>query len=128
MLICYCMKQASKDTRERALLAYKNGVSIAEICKSYNICRKTFYSWRKRDEEGGQQIPKPKGHPPRYLSHDDLERIKELHTKNNSIFAREIIEHLELSCHISVIYRALKELGLTYKKKACLLPSEIVKM
>lgn len=110
------MKQASKNTRERVLQAYNNGASIAEICKSYNFCRKTFNSCRKRNYEEGEQISKPKGHPPWILLAEDSEKIKELHAKDNSIFAREIIEKLGLSCHVTVIYRALKELGLTYKK------------
>lgn len=111
------MKQASKDTRERAVKAYKKGIPIKEICKNYGICRKTLYKWRKRDEEGGEQIPKPKGHPPKILSSDDLSRIKALYEKDNSLFAHEIIEKLKLSCCAMTIYRALKKLGFTYKKK-----------
>lgn len=111
------MKQASKDTRERAIQAFKKGVSIDEVCKNYGICRKTFYSWRKREKEGGVQVPLPKGHPPRALSAEDLKQIKMLYEENNSLFAREIIEKLHLTCHRTVIYRALKELGLTFKKK-----------
>lgn len=111
------MKQASKDTRERALQAFKNGVCIEEVCKNYGICRKTFYSWRKREKEGGEQVPQPKGRPPRALNAEDLNRIKMLYNDNSSLFAREIIEKLQLTCHRTVIYRALKELGLTYKKK-----------
>lgn len=111
------MKQASKDTRERALQAFKNGVSIDEICKNYGICRKTFYSWRKREREGGDQMPLPKGHPPRVLTQENLKEIKILYEKNNSLFAWQIIEKLGLKCHPTVIYRALKELNLTNKKK-----------
>lgn len=111
------MKQASRDTRERALAAYRKGVRIKEICKSFGICRKTFYFWRKREAEGGEQVAKPKGHRPPKLSPDQLERIRELYTENNSLYAREIVEKLGISCHTSIIYRALQKLGFTLKKK-----------
>lgn len=55
------MKPASKDTRERALAAFKNGVKIDEICKAFGICGKTLYIWRKREAEGGEQVPKAMG-------------------------------------------------------------------
>lgn len=111
------MKQASRETRERALLAYKRGVSINEICRSLGICRKTFYFWRKREAEGGVQVPKPKGHRPAALTAEDLERIRDLYQADSSLYAREVAEKLGLDCHKSIIYRALKKLGLTFKKK-----------
>lgn len=111
------MKQASKETRERALKAYKNGVSIDKICESFSICRKTFYFWRKREAEGGIQVAKPKCHRPPALSAEDMERIKKLYEQDNSLFIREVAEKLGLTCHPSIIYRAVKKLGFTFKKK-----------
>lgn len=113
------MRQASRETRERALMAYKKGVPINDICRSLGICRKTFYFWRKREAEGGEQIPKPKGHRPAALTAEDLERIKELFLADSSLHAREISGKLGLDCHKSIIYRALKKLGFTFKKKPC---------
>lgn len=111
------MKQASKDTRERAIEAWKSGTPITDICKVVGIDRKTFYNWRKRYAEGGEQVPLPKGHPPRLLTKDQLLKIKELHEADNSLYAREIMAKLGIKCHLGVIYRALAELGLTFKKK-----------
>lgn len=111
------MSQASKDTRERAIEAWKAGRPINEICKVIGITRKTFYNWRKRDAEGGEQRPLPKGHPPRLLNEAHLAKIRELCQANSSIYAREIRAELGLECDLGVIYRALAELGLTFKKK-----------
>ncbi|MBD5608469.1 MAG: helix-turn-helix domain-containing protein [Desulfovibrio sp.] len=44
------------------MAAYKNSVSIDEICKNFNICRKIFYMWRKREATGGDQATEPKCH------------------------------------------------------------------
>lgn len=111
------MKQASKDTRERAIKSWKSGTPINEICRVVGIDRKTFYKWRKRDAEGGMQVPLPKGHPPRLLADQQLLEIKRLVEENNSLSAREIMAKLGIECHPGVIYRALEELGFTYKKR-----------
>lgn len=111
------MKQASQETRERALAAWKNGTPINQICAVLHISRRTFYSWRKRDAEGGKQIPLPKGHRPAKLSSEHLTKIKELVEANNSIFAREIRDAPGINCALGVIYRALAKLGYTLKKR-----------
>ena len=111
------MSQASKDTRERAIEAWKSGQPINQICEVVGITRKTFYNWRKRASEGGEQRSLPKGRPPRILNAAHMARIKELCEANNSIYAREIRDALGLQCDLGVIYRALAELGLSFKKK-----------
>lgn len=111
------MKQASEDTRNRAIAAFKAKVPIKEICRNFGICRATLYNWRKRDESGAPQLPKPKGHNPRILTPNLLGEIKNMMEENNSLFAWQIRDKLGLNCDLGVIYRALEELGLTYKKK-----------
>lgn len=111
------MKQASKDTRERAIESWKSGTPINDICKVLGISRKTFYNWRQRDAEGGEQASLPKGHPPRLLTQDQLTKIKEWYEADNSLYAREVMEKLGIECHLGVIYRTLAELGLTFKKR-----------
>ena len=71
------MKQASKETRERAIASWKVGVPIDQICSVLNISRGTFYSWRKRDAEGGEQTPLPKSHKPAKLN-DESSYIEQL--------------------------------------------------
>lgn len=111
------MKQASRETRERAIASWKNGVPINTICQALGITRKTFYQWRKRDAEGGEQVALPKGHNPSKLNETHLAKIKELVEANNSIFAREIRDQLQIECSLGVIYRALAKLGYSFKKK-----------
>ncbi len=111
------MKQASKDTRKRAIEAWKSGTPINDICRVVGINRRTFYTWRKRDAEGGDQVPLPKGHRPRLLDKQQILEIKRLAEENNSLSAREIMMKLGIECHLGVIYRALEELGFTFKKR-----------
>lgn len=111
------MKQLTEDTRERALAAWRAGKKINEICEVLGINRRTFYNWRKREENGGRQKPLPKGRPPKILDARALIQIKELYETDNSLYAREVLDKLGLNCSLGVIYRALAELGLTFKKK-----------
>ena len=111
------MKQASEDTRKRAIAAWKAGSKINDICGVLGIDRRTFYNWRKRDANGGEQKPLPKGHPPKILDEQLLLEIKKLYEENNSLYAREIVNKLNINCSLGVIYRALAHLGLTFKKK-----------
>lgn len=118
------MKQASQETRERAIQAWKERTEdnkksiISTICACYNIGRTTFYRWRKREAEGGEQRPLPKGHPPKVLSEEDLSNIKTLvENEKNDLSAREIGVKLGLKCHPSTIWRALKNMGYSFKKK-----------
>lgn len=106
-----------KDTRKRAIEAWKSGTPINDICRVVGINRRTFYTWRKRDAEGGDQVPLPKGHRPRLLDKQQILEIKRLVEENNSLSAREIMMKLGIECHLGVIYRALEELGFTFKKK-----------
>lgn len=112
------MKQASEDTRNRAIAAFKAKVPIMEICKNFGICRTTLFNWRKRDEAGEPQLPKPKGHNPRILTQEDLQKINDMIAEDNSLFAWQIRDKLGIDCDLGVIYRALSELDLTYKKKS----------
>lgn len=111
------MKQASEDTRNRAIAAWKGGVSINEVCRNFGICRTTFYHWRMRDAAGEPQLPKPKGHNSRILTPYHLQKITLMMKENNSLYAWQIREKLGIECDLGVIYRALAELGLTLKKR-----------
>lgn len=117
------MKQASKDTRERAIQSWQSGIAINDICATLCITRKTFYNWRKRAESGGEQVSLPKGHTPRLLTQEHVLKIKELYEANNSLYAREVRTILGIECDLGVIYRAMHELGLTLKKRNKGLPA-----
>ncbi len=111
------MSIASKDTRERAVAAYKTkNYTQAEVAEMFGIHYKTLQNWLRCDERGEEQIPKKRGHPKPLLSDEDKITIKNLVLNNPSITIASIIEKLGFGTR-SVIYRALIALGFTYKKK-----------
>lgn len=112
------MPIASKDTRERAVAAYRTGkYTQSEVAQMYGIHYKTLQNWLRCDERGDEQIPNKRGCPKPALTEDDKTFIKELVLVNPSITIRCIICELGKNVSVSVVHKALRELGFTYKKK-----------
>lgn len=108
---------ASKDTRERAVAAYKTGRYTQEqVAAMFGVHYKTIQNWMKADAEGRAQVPKPKGHLKRILEPDDLERIDQIMSQAPSTTIPMLMTQIGKFCSIGVYSRALKELGYTYKK------------
>lgn len=123
------MPIASKDTRERAVSAYKTGnYTQVEVAAMFRIHYKTLQNWLRCDERGEEQIPKKRGCPKPALSDDDKEYIKKLVLDNPSITIKDIINKLGKTNSTSVIHRALIALGFTYKKKRYALPNNNAKI
>lgn len=111
------MPIASKDTRERAVAAYRTGkYTQSEVAQMYGIHYKTLQNWLRCDERGDEQIPNKRGCPKPALTEDDKTFIKELVLVNPSITIRCIICELGKNVSVSVVHKALRELGFTYKK------------
>lgn len=108
---------ASKDTRERAVAAYKaGGRSQQEVAAMFGVHYKTIANWLKADAEGREQCPRPKGHLKRILDPDDLAKIDRIMTLEPSLTVPQLMQKIGKICSIGVYCRALKELGYTFKK------------
>lgn len=111
------MRFASKDTRERAVAAYKaGGRSQQEVASMFGVHYKTIANWLKADAEGREQCPRPKGHLKRILGPDDLARIDQIMTDDPSLTVPRLMRKIGKICSLGVYSRALKELGYTFKK------------
>lgn len=108
---------ASKDTRERAVAAYKaGGRSQQEVAAMFGIHYKTLANWLKAEAEGRPQCPRPKGHLKRILDSEDLARIDRIVASDPSITVPVLMRRIGKICSLGVYSRALKELGYTFKK------------
>lgn len=110
------MAIASKDTRERAVAAYKShNYTQSEVARMFGIHYKTLQNWLRCDERGEEQIPKKRGHPKPVLNDEHKIAIKNMVLENPSITIASIMKKLGTGSQ-SVIQRALVKLGFTYKK------------
>lgn len=111
------MPIASKDTRERAVAAYRSKkYTQAQVARMFGIHYKTLQNWLRCDERGEEQLPKTRGHNRPVLTDEHRDTIKNMVLANPSITIASIIEKLGTGSK-SAIHRALVKLGFTYKKK-----------
>lgn len=110
----------SKDLRERAVRAYRNKEGSQKvIAERFEIARSTLQEWLKAPESP-ENKPETRGRP-RALSPEDLSRLEKLVKKHKDAGEEELATLLapegEAPKHRSIIGRALRELGLTRKKR-----------
>jgi transposase InsO family protein len=66
------------EERIRMLLDYDTGNwSVSELCRRYDVCRDTFYEWRKRRESGGADWFLDHSHAPLGCPHETAAALKE---------------------------------------------------
>ena len=112
------MKHASKDIRELAVTLYKSGCySQQQVAEIVGYHYKTIQNWLHADAEGREQLPRPKGHPPRILSQEDMLKLEDLINSGKYHTVTELTSAMGKGSR-SVIYRAVRELGYTYKKNS----------
>lgn len=116
----------SKDLRERVVAAYERGDGgYTTVAGSFNIGRETLRRLviRKRTTGSLEPDEPPKGFPPK-LSGERLEVLRTLVADKPDLTAQELADELNTLIDVTVsrsgVIRALKTLGITWKKK----PSE----
>jgi Transposase and inactivated derivatives len=113
------MTIANKDTRVRAVEAYKTGVfTQQQLANAYCVHYKTIQNWLKADAIGEPQEPKPRGCRPRVFSKAEEAELVALVCEEPSITLENIKVKFNKTCNVSVIHRTLLKLGITFKKNS----------
>lgn len=113
------MKPYSTDLRERAVAAvdHHDG-SLRQIARRFRISLKTLCRWLKQRRQTGTLDPKPHGGGrPRAVDPNDAERLKDLVRQRPDATLDELKAGLGLSCNRMAIFRALRRLRISRKKK-----------
>jgi transposase len=105
----------SIDLRERVIYAVHSGMQKTKVCKIFNICRQTLYSWLALKEAQGDLKPQTgfqKGHSHGIKDWVRFREFVELHPDDTQ---EEMAEHFAVGS--STIGRALKKIGFSRKKR-----------
>ncbi|BET39029.1 IS630 transposase-related protein [Spiroplasma ixodetis] len=108
-------KPYSEDLRRKVIEAYESkNMKIKEICKVFNITRKTLFLWRKIKKETGHIKPIfncQKGH-----SHKtkDLDVLKNYLAQNKDVTVQKVIEKFG-DMTKEIVYNYFKKLNYTIK-------------
>ncbi|BET38331.1 IS630 transposase-related protein [Spiroplasma ixodetis] len=109
-------KPYSEDLRRKVIEAYESkNMKIKEICKVFDITRKTFFLWRKRKKETGHI--KPILNYQKRHSHKikDLDELKNYLVQNKDVTVQKVIEKFG-DMTKETVYNYFKKLNYTYKK------------
>jgi transposase len=77
----------------------------------------------QRRREHGQNGPRPRGGAT--VIKIDLDRLRQLVQQQPDATARQLHARLGIRCSLSAVDMALRRMGLSFKKRRCMLPSRI---
>jgi transposase len=115
------MSISSKEIRQRALRAFEEGLgSKSHIAKLYGISARSFRRWWQEYKKANKTEPSPRGHNPRALNDQDMDRLNRLLEQRSDMTLEHLRTALGKSCSLVTIHNATKRLNWRYKKNgAC---------
>jgi transposase len=109
----------SKDLRERVAAAVDHGEgSQRQIARRFRVSLTFVFRLLRRRREAGTLDPKPHGGcPPPALGPDELQRLAELIREQPDATLDQLRDRGGFRCSLTTLWRSLRRLGLTRKKK-----------
>jgi transposase len=110
----------SKDLRERVAAAVDHGEgSQRQIARTFRVSLTFVFRLLRRRRDAGTLDPKPHGGcPPPTLGADELQRLAELIREHPDATLEQLRRRGDFRCSLTTVWRALRRLGLTRKKKS----------
>lgn len=109
----------SVEKRACVVEARKQGISVKQILKIFNVKKSAVYEWLKLDRETGSVEPKPfhNGRPP-ILDEEGLAKLKQIIENKNDITLSEMREALNIKISDGALHNAVRHtLGFRFKKR-----------
>jgi len=124
------MRAYSEDLRQRVVQACDEEVlTRQEIAEQFSVSTAWIRRLLQRRRETGSFSALPGGRGPRpLLTEAQLERLSKLVAKRPDVTLAELKKRVRLSCCLSTIHKALKSLGLSFKKSRSEPANKIAKM
>ena len=110
------MRPYSMDLRKRVLADYDGGLGTQAIAEKYRVSTKWIRSLRQLREETGQIAPRQGKTGPRSRLAEHRQRLAQLVEEKPDATLAELRQQLGLAVGLTTLWRALRGLGLTYKK------------
>lgn len=122
------MAAISMDLRLRIFEARQAGESTGEVAERFAVSPAFVRRLMQRHRQTGSLAAKtgPRGPKPRLAGH--AEKLREIARQNPDLTAAEMRDRLGVSVAVVTVWRALRALGLSFKKSPFTRPSRIVPM
>jgi transposase len=114
------MRAYSMDLRQRVLADCDAGMGTAAVARKYSVCPAFVRRLKQRRRETGEVAPRqPAAGPKPGLAEGTPggDRLAALAAAEPDLSAGEYRDRLGLGCHPTTVWRVLRRLGLTFKKK-----------
>jgi transposase len=107
----------SMDLRTRVLADCDKGLKAAEVATKYTVSPAWVYRLLQRRRQTGEVRPR-KGTPgPSPKLQPQYDRLRQIAQAEPDLSAQEYHQRLGAACSVVTVWRALRGLGLTFKKK-----------
>jgi transposase len=106
----------SQDLRDRVLTAADRGMATIEIARTFQVCPSWVRRVKQRRREFGECGPRPVGSPG--VCKVDRARLAQLVRDDPDATLVELRERIGVRCALSTICTALKQIGLSFKKRS----------
>jgi transposase len=107
----------SMDLRTRVLADCDKGLKPGEVADKYTVSPAWVYRLLQRRRQTGEAQPR-KGRPgPKPVLQPEQARLRQVVAAEPDLSAAEYRDRLGLACSVLTVWRALRRLGLTFKKK-----------
>ena len=113
----------SQDLRDRVLQAYDRGMKTKQIAEVFQVSASWARRVRQRRRETGETTPRRMGSPG--ITIVDREQLAALVREHPDATLAELRTLLGVTCALSTLCMALKELGLSLKKNRSMPRSRI---
>jgi transposase len=114
------MQPYSMDLRVRVLSDCDRGLGTADVASKYSVSTAWVRRLKQRRRETGAVAPRqarPGPKPGLAAGTPEGDRLAALAQAEADLSAQEYRARLGLGCHPTTVWRALRRLGLTFKKK-----------
>jgi transposase len=107
----------SMDLRTRVLADCDAGMDTSDVAKKYTVSPAWVYRLLQRRRETGEVRPR-KGCPgPKPKLQAEHDRLRQVAQAEPDLSASEYRDRLGCPCSVLTVWRCLRRLGLTFKKK-----------
>jgi transposase len=114
----------SQDLRDRIIAARDSGMKTKRVAELFRVSASWVRRVIQRRRELGETSPRPRGGAT--IVKIDLNRLRQLVQEQPDATVKELHQRLAglgITCSVSAVDMALRRLGLSFKKRRCMLPS-----
>jgi transposase len=107
----------SMDLRQRVLADCDAGTAPKDAAKKFSVSASWARRLLQRRRDDGETAPRPQRHGPVPLSHTHGDALRQAVAAEPDATLAELRERLGLEVALSTVWKALDDLGLSFKKK-----------